>query len=218
MTSKQAYGSCKIIVATLAYGELPYFHLSRRINEAYCQAHGYSFRIIREPDDKGRHPNWAKLSGVRKLLSQADYVFFLDADAYFADQEKSLESFITERMGDASFVGGTDRRDKYMAWSDFQLNTGSFLVKNDEVGHKLLATWWDAPMRYDRRWLWQWALEQSAFNYLVLHFFSEQAIKLIPYPDMNGRDGKFIRHLMGMTNEERIAILQRELTVICGQG
>lgn len=201
----------RIIVATLAFGELPYFPFAREINEKYCRAHGYSFEVIASCEDDNRSSIWGKVSGVRTLLATADFVLFLDADAYFFNQEKSIESLISEHMLDASFVIGTDRRDQEFAWSDFNANTGVFIVKNDNLGQRILDSWWSAPMHFDRRWLWKWPVEQGAFNYIVRQLFDQRNINVIPYHYINGRDGSFIRHLVGMSNVERVTMLKKEV-------
>jgi hypothetical protein len=199
----------KVIVTTLAFGDLPYFSLSNRINRNYCDIHGYEFRVIPPSEENGRSQIWLKVSGVATVLRDADFVLFLDADAYFADFSKSLMSLI-ERMGDAAVLLGSDRRDKTFAWSDRNANTGVFIVRNSEAGFRVLDEWWHAPDRYDRRWLWTWPPEQGAFNYIVRPLFPEYIIKVIPYIHMNGHDGIFIRHLIGMPNQERVRILEGE--------
>jgi hypothetical protein len=215
MTTAPLNQAAKIVVATLAFGDLPYFRFTRQINESYCGLHGYRFQILDDVDDAGRHATWRKVSGARQLLDEADFLLFMDADAYFADPSCTVESLIREQLGNASFMAGTDRRDKFMAWSDFHANVGTFLVRNDRLGHEVLESWWNAPDVYDRRWLRKWPPEQGAFNYIVRHLYSEQVIKIIPYQYMNGRDGIFIRHLVALSNAERIAVLEPELLRLC---
>lgn len=196
-------------MATLAFGNIPYFALSERINRAYCDIHGYEFRLIRASDENERARVWFKVNGVAALLRCCDFVLFLDADAYFIDFSRSLLPLI-ELMGDAAVLFGTDRRDKTFAWSDRNANTGVFMIRNNEMAFRVLDEWWNAPYRYDRRWLWTWPPEQGAMNYIVRPLFPQSVIKVIPYFNMNGRDGVFIRHLIGMSNEERLEILTQE--------
>jgi Nucleotide-diphospho-sugar transferase len=201
----------KIIVATLAFGDLPYFMFSERINRKYCNLYGYDFRVLTQTEEKmNRSPCWLKVNGVRALLQHADFVLFLDADAYFIDHQKTIESLISEHMDDAAVLVGTDRRDREFAWSDRNANTGVFVVRNCAEGFAVLREWWDAPIQYDARWLWRWPPEQGAFNYIVIPLFPSSIIKIIRYDFINGWDGQFVRHLIGVPNNQRLHILENE--------
>ena len=202
----------RILVATLAFGDPAYFPYALAINQHYCSMHGYDLRIVDACADRSRLPVWGKVSGVRSLLSLADYVLFLDADAYFVDHQLSIESLIRGHLQTACVLMGTDRRDKNYAWSDVNGNTGVFLVRNCELAQEILGTWWRAPTHYDRRWLRKWPPDQAAFNYVVRPLFREDAIRVIPYQYMNGRDGGYIRHLIGMSTDERVRILRHEVS------
>jgi len=50
----------KITVATLVFGDLPYFPLTQELNNNYCRRHGYPFEIIRFCQDQARAPVWGK--------------------------------------------------------------------------------------------------------------------------------------------------------------
>ncbi len=207
----------KIIVTTLAFGDIPYFSLSQRINSTYCRIHDYDFKLIPPSEITDRSRLWRKVSGVAAILAEADFVLFLDADAYFVDFGESLNPLI-QRMGDAALLFGSDRRDKTFAWSDRNANTGVFVVRNSKQGFRVFEEWWNAPIRYDSRWLWMWPPEQAALNYVVRPLFPECVIKVIPYFYMNGSDGTFIRHLMGMPNDQRVQVLKSELERLVSQA
>src|SRR6266436_8802890 len=207
----------KIIVTTLAFGDVPYFSFSERINRKYCDIHGYEFKVIAPSEEIGRSPIWRKVSGVATLLPDADFVLFLDADAYFRDFSVPLMPLI-QHMSDAALLLGSDRRDRTFAWSDRNANTGVFVVRNSKQGFRVFEEWWNAPIRYDSRWLWMWPPEQAALNYVVRPLFPECVIKVIPYFYMNGSDGTFIRHLMGMPNDQRVQVLKSELERLVSQA
>lgn len=208
----------RITVATLAFGNIPYFAAAERINREYCRLHKYSFEITRPTLQCGRALVWCKVTGVSALLPKSDYVLYLDADAYFVDHSKSIESIIKEHMEGAAMLLGTDRRDRHFAWSDTNANTGVFIVRNCAEAFRILGEWWTAPNRYDGRWLWTWPPDQGAFNYIVRQLFEEDTIHVIPYQHINGRDGTFIRHLVGMSLPERTETLESEACRLVGVG
>lgn len=201
----------RITVATLSFAEVSYLRYTEAINRAYCARHGYRFEIIRPTQQLVRSPIWYKVEGVRALLAESDYVLFLDADAFFIDMSRSVEALIAEHMGDAAILLGTDRRDKNFAWSDTNANCGVFLVRNCAQGFDILSEWWDSPLRDDRRWLWAWPPEQGAFNAHIRSGPNARWIRTINYIHMNGADGTFIRHLIGFSEEQRLALLRRQV-------
>lgn len=199
----------RICVATLVFGELPYLRYTESINRAYCERHGYQFEIIRPEQSVERSPIWGKVSGVRRLLERFEYVLFLDADAFFVDFAYSLEQLITAHMGEAAFLLGTDRRDKSFAWSDTNANCGVFLARRTDWAFAILDEWWQSAYRDEGKWLWAWPPEQGSFNSYIRLGPHAQWIKTIYYAHMNGADGTFIRHLIGVSDELRLAYLRR---------
>jgi len=198
----------QITVTTLRFGEVPYFDYSAKINRQYCERHGYRLHTIEVPAQIERHPIWFKVKGVWDLLRSADFVLFLDADAYFIDHEKTIESLIQEHMGDAAFLAGNDRRDKEFVYSDEDANVGVYIIRNSPEGFGLLNDWWDSPLQYDTESFWRWPLEQLAFNMYIRRGRYSDRIKVIHYAHLNGRDGTFIRHLMRVSDEERLLTLR----------
>lgn len=198
----------KITVATLAFGEVPYLRYTEAINRRYCTMHGYRFEVIRPQEQVLRSPIWYKVSGVRDLLPASDYVLFLDADAYVIDLRCPIEALVTEHMGEAAMLLGADRRDKDFAWSDTNGNAGTFLVRNCEKAFEILDEWWNSPLEHNRKWLWAWPPEQGSLNAHIRTGPNAAWIKVIYYAHMNGVDGTFIRHLIGFSDEERLAHLR----------
>ncbi len=113
-------------------------------------------------------------------------------------------------MGSASVLLGTDRVNKDFAFSDANANVGVFAVRHSKAAFDILEQWWNVPADYDKTWLWRWPPEQGAFHYCVRPKWSNQHIRVIPYFYMNGSDGVFIRHLMGVSNYNRLKILRAE--------
>jgi hypothetical protein len=199
-----------ITVATLAFGDIPYFQYSKQINREYCRVHAYRYEVIRPPSQIERSPFWYKVEGVKTLLRDAACVLFMDADAFFVDFHKTIEELVSTQMGSASVLLGTDRRDKNFAWSDENANTGVFLVRNSPTAFEILSDWWRVPIDLNRRWLWGWPPEQGAFNEYIRAGRHSQDIRIVPYYHVNGLDGTYIRHLVGQSDEMRLLTLRQE--------
>jgi hypothetical protein len=197
-----------ILVATLHFGEIPYASYTKAANSSYCERHGYKFVVIRPYDQTERHPIWFKVKGVGDLLPSTEYLLFIDADAYFIDHEQSIESLIERHMREATFLIGNDRRDATYAYNDEKANTGVFVVRNRPKAFEILHDWWDVPQHCDPKSLWLWPIEQDAFNTYIRTGRHAHDIRMIHYQYLNGRDGTFIRHLMGYSDEERLRKLR----------
>jgi hypothetical protein len=212
----------KIAVVTLHHGDLPHFPYSARINRTYCERHGYEW-VVAAPSDppRDRHLNWSKVRCTADLLArrQHAYVLFVDADAWFYDQAQTLEQLITSHMPPGTLMMfGTDRRDKDFAWSDKDANAGVFIVRNTPLARHVMEEWWHVAV-YDKRTCNDWPLEQRAFNWHIRpRWQAEGRIRVIPYHHLNGRDGTFIRHAVGESQEARVSILRDECERICGGG
>ena len=197
----------QITVATLHFGEIPYFRYTDAINRQYCNLHGYRYEVLSPPDAYTRSPIWSKVEGVTALLQQSDYVLFLDADAYFHKMSRRIEHLIEENMDDAAVLFGTDRRDRHFAWSDSNANCGVFLVRQCPEAFQILEEWWNCPIT-NKVWLWCWPPEQGAFNSYVKDGSNARHVRIIDYSHIHGVDGKYIRHLVGCTDEDRLVTLR----------
>lgn len=200
----------RITVATVATGRPPYFAPFRERNERYCKLHGYQY-TVRTTCNPDRAPHWERIPLARDLLGDCDYLLLLDSDAFFYDFNTSLKSLI-ELMGDACVLAPSDR------WSkDFvptvnspveaeTLSTGVTLWRNCPTAHDILREWNNVTdaMPYYR---WTWELDQKAFIEQVWPKHRND-VKLLVGDDalkMTGRDGLFIRHLMRMSTQDRLA-------------
>jgi hypothetical protein len=95
-TSKVLVYQCENRLADVPCGEvLPVslenlVHTTGIINRRYTQKHGYDFLRLKAsfPD---RHPAWCRWLATRALLDVYDYVLYIDSDAYFIDDRRSME-------------------------------------------------------------------------------------------------------------------------------
>ncbi len=87
------------------------------------------------------------------------------------------------------------------------------LFRNHPATLRLLDDWFQAPsVDVCRAWKYEHPREQKCLNLLAAERF-QQEIKLVDYDVLNGRDGGFIRHFMGLGNEERTVLLR---DFLCG--
>ncbi len=208
----------RIAIVSLCYGELRYATFSQMINRAYCERHGYNFIVFGQLTDSSRHANWSKVRAVGDVLNRLehDYVAFLDADAWYYDHERTMEALIAEHMeSNTLMLFGTDRRDKEVTWCDSNANAGVFVVKNTPLSRHIMEEWWHVAV-YDRHTRFEWPVEQRAFNnYIRQRWDGEARIKVIPYHFLNGRDGYFIRHAVGESDDVRLTLLKDEYYRLC---
>ena len=126
---------------------------------AYAKKHGYT--IVKTPFeliDKSRPIAWSKLLAIDRVLSNYDYVFYLDMDTVIMNIDISLESLLSqgcrasEREHKFSFYAYKNVRPAHASAqahliSDADVilttdhngpNTGSFLIRNSSFSHWLM--------------------------------------------------------------------------------
>lgn len=209
----------KIAVLTLQFGELDYFKHTSEINRKYCNRFGYEWIIASAVMGQQRNPIWSKVKRTSELLLRGDYnyVVFMDADAWFHNQTKRIESLIETHFDDSTqILVGTNRRDRSFAWNDSNANTGVFIAKNTPLGVHIFAEWWHACI-YDPETAFRWPVEQLAFHrHIFPRWHRVGAIKLIPYYMMTGLDGEFIRHAAGLSNRGKTETIKAAHKTLLG--
>ncbi len=107
--------------------------LTNPSKEAYCRRWGYDFICHEGTLDPSRPPAWSKIRLLLENLGDYDWLYWLDADALVMNPEVALESFCDERY--SLVVAQLEEKDLF---GDLHLNTGSFFVRNDEWGRRIL--------------------------------------------------------------------------------
>ena len=198
----------KITVLSLLFGDLPYADLSIANNRRYCQAHGYNF-VLAKPDAPpvpDRNPIWYKVLRSAEYLLEADYLLFLDADAYIFNRMIKVET-LAEMLADGAMILSIDP-----PWSDTSANTGGFLVRRCGLAFDILRDWWSVPLSYPHHGH-IWPIEQAAFNEVIRAFDQYNAgIRVIDERWLNGKGSPddFIRHPCGQSIEEKIARIKND--------
>lgn len=123
-----------------AYKTDPEFLIvSKRINKAYCDKHGYAYMYINY-DISTAPPYWLKAIALKTLLDSevdADYIMYMDCDAVFYNFDMSIETVLdmVSSIGDYSFIIGKDPNPFTV------INTGVFIVKRNVQSIKLTTKW-----------------------------------------------------------------------------
>lgn len=85
-----------------------------------------------------RHTSWYKLQVIRVLLSRYDYLMYLDSDAFFLSQERTIGSLVAEFDLQGS---------KHLLLPENGLccetaNTGVMLWRSSPESLQILEDWW----------------------------------------------------------------------------
>lgn len=135
-----------IAVVQFYTSNINYGPYSEAINKKYCDEKGYTYfcekdnlKIRTISGDRSLH--WYKIKLVQEILGigNFDYILFLDADAVFSDFNKNIEDFIDENY---NIVFAED------IGHHSSMNTGVFLVKNNEWTKNFLNIWWTSGEIY----------------------------------------------------------------------
>jgi hypothetical protein len=208
-----------------------YADLAAVINYMYASKHGYNFvvhKCPRESDIKkdwmwdGKNEYllvWSKPTIVKQYLQYFDYVLFIDSDAMVDDHNQTVESFVQQHMRDPNtlLLWAEDCLDKSYCWSPNTGNTGVMIFKRDPKTFELLDAWHKSPdTELCSAFKYEHPREQKCLQELMTQSIYKQNIKMLPYDTMNGKDGKWIKHFMGTTRDERTAALKNKMCSMVG--
>eukprot|EP00933_Yihiella_yeosuensis_P013178 TRINITY_DN12333_c2_g1_i1.p1 TRINITY_DN12333_c2_g1~~TRINITY_DN12333_c2_g1_i1.p1 ORF type:complete len:477 (+),score=59.69 TRINITY_DN12333_c2_g1_i1:73-1431(+) len=136
---------------------------SRTSKGAYAERHGYTLLHVETPYVTQAHPWMNKLIAVQQHLKDFDWLFWVDCDLFFMNPTKTVDALIQaayDRNPEASLL---------IAEDGMMLNSGAFLLRNNEWGADFLARTVDllsAPMPQSFQHMpWH---EQAPLMYLTL--------------------------------------------------
>jgi len=200
-----------------------YAHYATRINYLYTTRYGYSFLVQRCPRtddmDKDWYFNstdeylfvWSKAALVRQFLPFYEYLLFIDSDAIFYDQNKSIEAFIEEHVGpETCIVAAQDCKNKNLCYHAENLNAGVILFRNSPRTMEILDDWIYQENHECKDWKYRHPREQQCLNIIREKYKKE--IKILPVEEMNGSDGKWIHHYMATSAEQRANVFKKYLS------
>lgn len=96
----------------------------------YCRRHGLQFVQSTGLLDAALTPSWNKILMVKRVLDTADWVLWLDADAFIVDMDHDLRSGLGCRTG----------KDCLVSVDDNGLCAGVFALRNSAWSRQLLDT------------------------------------------------------------------------------
>lgn len=159
----------------------------------YAREHGLDYRLECGLDTGITNKFFYKTSIVRRLLPLYDWIVWIDDDAFFTDFDAdTIRRLINEAERSEQFLviaEGPEEPNGF--WS--RINTGVFLVKNDERGRRLLdlmtgvdlaevRAWWED----DRDGVFTGGDQDQMWWALSTHGFLEST-KIVGHRELNSR-------------------------------
>ena len=183
------------------------YEVNRKINEAYCRRHGYEYVLKTFPPRDDRSLHWAKIPAMREELHDCDFLLYVDTDAFFYSQELKIEDELLPHLEDKQFMMSADYACEGLRHQPDKPNAGIIFVRNTAKTAEMLRAW-DASSERPGMEHFRFNLfhDQDACFQTIWQEYAADVKLLKEYYLMNGFCGIFIRHLMGMKDEERLKI------------
>jgi hypothetical protein len=139
---------CVLVSYNKNYQELANISISKSISE-YCKIHGYHLWIDEQDSiTNDRSPAWQKIFKSIEILKTTyfKWLFFLDIDCLIMNPTIKLESLIDDNYSFIVPTHGVPSVDTPILNSlgDDCVITSQYLVKNDEMGLRILEDIWEA--------------------------------------------------------------------------
>lgn len=204
----------KFKVAQFAIGDKPYYRLSEEISRLYCERHGYDYAIHKHRHPRtqkhDRHVMWEKIPTLREELKDCDYLFYIDSDAYFYTPSIRLEDLVFDMQPHVLIRAAKDVFSEAIRGNQWGINAGVLFIRNTEQAHNLLEIWDNSSDEYAH---WRWGLwhEQSALNDIRCNVCPGKIEQYSEWHKFNGAYGLFVKHMMGMSDEMRTAMMEGAL-------
>jgi len=203
----------KIKVVQYLWGEQNRsYQVGREINETYCRRHGYEHVVKTGAPREDRSPHWAKIPAMRQELCGCDFLFYLDADAFFYSHELKIEEELVPLLEGKLIMMSADYACEGLRHQPDKPNTGAILVRTSEQAAGILRKWDESSALPEmEEFRFQLYHEQEACYRTVWQEYAAEVKLLKEYYLMNGFCGMFIRHFMGMSDNDRLRAFQKIL-------
>jgi hypothetical protein len=132
-----------------------WFHFVEQINRRYCKRHGYGYvaEKLEHHGQADRSPYWAKVPHIKRMLSDCEYLLFLDGDACFPTHTITIESSLHLLPEDKVLLGAIGVDGNGYPWGSGNLgNVGALLFRNCETAHQILHDWDTMTERHEYHW------------------------------------------------------------------
>jgi hypothetical protein len=111
-----------------SYGDINY-----TINKLYCDKHNIEIILSNTKNYTNRHAAWERLPLLLSHISNYDYLIWIDADAFFYNDARSIIDII-KTNDTVNFIFSDDIGNN-------NINTGIFIVKNSQYSIDFLTKW-----------------------------------------------------------------------------
>ena len=159
-------------------------------HKRYAARHGYSYTGATMPKPADRHPVWIKMALLRERLqrSEAEWLFWLDADAIFWDCLRPLDEFVPAPPWEAVFP---------QWWRDQQdyCSGGAFFVKNCAAVREFIEENWQRGVGGEYGTEEAWLLELARSTGLRTLLVDHRHFNSLPTGGIwRGGEGDFVMH------------------------
>jgi hypothetical protein len=191
------------------HGDFKYFEESRKINSAYCLAHGYDYVVDTTPSQPHRKTNWEKLPAIIKRLPEYDYLLYMDADAVFYSHDLTIEDELIPLFGGEDIAMASDCRDELQRYNPNKPNSGVIFMRCNQLVEEFMKCW-NATTDDHPDWCFSTpADEQGLWNVAMIKY--PLVLRLVKdYYRFNGAWGQYIRHFIQISLDWSISS-QRKL-------
>lgn len=173
----------------------------------YAKKHGYDYIYDISPTVHEKY--YGKIEKILSKLHYAEWIFWLDDDAYFMDYNVKLHEIISNHVSteELLFCAPSVRRGKFTT-----LSSGNFFLKNTPSVRQYLEKCLSTPLDEVKAW---WDEEKHGIftngdlDIMVYHLFKEAdestlpKFKILPYQVFNSRpehypsESPFVVHFTG---------------------
>lgn len=192
---------------------MEYAQHSIDINRDYCKRWGYDFKVIDHNTTPDLPINFAKIQSALDIAADDDYnhydyIVHIDADAIIVKKDYPITNIIHKYFGSnklTSFIAAEDCYSKNICSQPGRINSGVFIVKNNNLGRLILKKWLSSARKGGACHKYKDVFPncQLVFYHCILKSFLRPFIRIVPYNILNGKDGLFIQHLMQHTDDKR---------------
>ena len=215
------------IVSLFDDGIADYAAVSDAVNRLYAAERGYDYITVRSLLST-RDPQWDKVRAVEHVMRaepRYEWLMWIDADAAFAKHDVRLLEDIAEKHAGTADLLICDDSPNYGSRppaGEVYINTGTFLVRNNEWGREFMKAWWERPMGKEN----QLYHEQHVLNQLYNANFMgiQQHMKVLDATVMNSAFGDlpkgedtFVVHMMKRSTADRKRRFQEILARVHGR-
>ena len=183
-------------------------------NSLFARSRGYRFLFRQVPNAYDRHPSWAKIKFARQELPFTRVVLFVDSDAFVRDFTSWIEELlppVQPSKSDPTIMVIAREVSQRVCHGCFdRFNCGIWLMRNSSTALQMLDEWYRAPLEPTYKQLQlptlEWSMEQRSFHRVVYDRYAAQ-IKVVDYDEINGHNGRYVRHFSGFEHIHRSTIL-----------